>query len=211
MKVLPTLKTYSTKLILTDPPYGVGLEYDNYNDDYLQNWYNLFSKFIIEAKRIASMTILPSCRMASLKWIYNNYPPDWLICWYKGSTGHRAFIGFNDWEPLLVYGKNKKVQMHDYFFCQPERRDLGHPCPKPVKWAKWLIERTTEPNDIILDPFLGSGTTMEACQELNRNCIGIEISPKYCEIVRKRCFGRQFLDREVSYSFDILTFREVED
>jgi len=179
----------SIDLVLTDPPYGVGFEYDVYKDSD-ENWVKMFSNLIPELKRISKMAILPCCQIRKLPYIYSNYPPDWLICWYKGSPGHCAFVGFNDWEPLLVYGKNDGIQMHDYFYCQPERLNdkdkQTHPCPKPVKWAKWLIDRTTKPKQTVLDPFMGSGTTGIACKDLDRNFIGIEISPKYFEIAQRR-------------------------
>jgi site-specific DNA-methyltransferase (adenine-specific) len=48
------------------------------------------------------------------------------------------------------------------------------------------VEYLTNEGDLVLDPFLGSGTTAVACRLLNRNYIGIDISPEYCEIARKR-------------------------
>ena len=97
-------------------------------------------------------------------------------------------IGFNDWEPLLVYGKNDGVQMHDYLAMANNEKmgEFNHPCPKPLGWAKWIIQRTTRDDHVILDPFFGSGTTGVAAKLLGRQFIGIEISEKYCEIARKR-------------------------
>ena len=132
------------------------------------------------------MSILPCCQIRKLSYIYNTFPPDWLICWYKGSTSCPAFVGFNDYEPLLVYGKNKGVMMHDFFYCLPNRDDNDHPCPKPEKWAMWLIKRATVERMIVIDPFLGSGTTAVASKKLGRQWIGIEISQKYCDIAVKR-------------------------
>lgn len=60
-----------------------------------------------------------------------------------------------------------------------------HPTQKPVVVMSWAIQLSPK-SEIILDPFLGSGTTLVACKELNRNGIGIEISEKYCEIEKKR-------------------------
>ena len=175
----------SVDLVLTDPPYGVNLKYSTY-DDTEQNWYKLMLNFIPEAKRVGEMVIMPSCQIKRLKWIYDNFPPDWLICWYKGSTGCAAYIGFNDWEPHLVYGKRKKVWMHDYFQVPNNEKlgNYGHPCPKPIGWAKWFIEKSKA--NIILDPFMGSGTTGVACKELDRNFIGIELDTKYFEIAKGR-------------------------
>ena len=61
-----------------------------------------------------------------------------------------------------------------------------HPSQKPIKLICELVEEHTHPNDTVLDPFLGSGTTAVACERMGRNCVGIEISPEYCEIARKR-------------------------
>jgi len=73
---------------------------------------------------------------------------------------------------------------------KPEGGKIGnlklHPCSMPIKLAKRIIKVSSNKNDIILDPFLGSGTTAVACKELGRNYIGIEISPEYCEIARRR-------------------------
>ena len=61
-----------------------------------------------------------------------------------------------------------------------------HPTQKPVPVMRWILENYSEPNQIILDPFLGSGTTAIACKMLGRKYIGIEISPEYCKIARRR-------------------------
>ena len=61
-----------------------------------------------------------------------------------------------------------------------------HPTQKPVNLLIWCLENYSETEDTILDPFLGSGTTLVACKELNRNGIGIEINEKYCAIAKKR-------------------------
>jgi len=61
-----------------------------------------------------------------------------------------------------------------------------HFTPKPIKAIKRIIELHTNENDIILDPFLGSGTTAIAAKQLNRKFIGIEKEPEYCEIAEAR-------------------------
>ena len=78
--------------------------------------------------------------------------------------------------------------MHDYFQTQssPKKGSLGHPCPKPVAWAAWIVARATVESDLILDPFAGSGTTAIACIKLNRKYILIEKEEKYCEIAARR-------------------------
>ena len=61
-----------------------------------------------------------------------------------------------------------------------------HPTEKPVALLSFLLNKSTEEFDIILDPFLGSGTTAVAAKQLGRKFIGIEISEKYCKIARDR-------------------------
>jgi len=61
-----------------------------------------------------------------------------------------------------------------------------HPCPYPVNIINKIIRYTTQHNNIVLDPFMGSGTTGVACKELGRNFIGIEISPEYFKIAERR-------------------------
>ncbi len=71
--------------------------------------------------------------------------------------------------------------------CQPQRGGIdGHPAPFSVEFAKILIEVYAIENELVYDPFLGSGTTMVACQNLNRKCRGIEISPDYCAVILER-------------------------
>ena len=187
LEVMPLLD--KVDLVVTDPPYGVNLDYEVYQDT-PENWFLLMDKLIPLCRSISTMTIMPSCQIKRLEWIYKNHSPDWLICWYKGSPGHAGYIGFNDWEPHLVYGKNS-TDMHDYFHATPEPQTNGHPCQKPLKWAKWLISRASKEGNFVIDPFLGSGTTLVACKELKRNGIGIEISEKYCEIAKKRLQNTQ--------------------
>jgi site-specific DNA-methyltransferase (adenine-specific) len=63
-------------------------------------------------------------------------------------------------------------------------QSTAHPTQKPVGLMRWCIERTT---GVILDPFMGSGTTLVAAKSLGRRSIGIEIEERYCEIAAVRC------------------------
>jgi site-specific DNA-methyltransferase (adenine-specific) len=61
-----------------------------------------------------------------------------------------------------------------------------HPTQKPVKLFMSILEKYSEPGDLILDPFLGSGTTAIACQKTGRHYLGIEQNSEYCDIARRR-------------------------
>jgi site-specific DNA-methyltransferase (adenine-specific)/modification methylase len=65
-------------------------------------------------------------------------------------------------------------------------KEADHPCPRKLDHVKWLVYQFTDLDDIVLDPFMGSGTTGVACVEQQRKFIGIEINEKYFDIACKR-------------------------
>jgi DNA modification methylase len=81
---------------------------------------------------------------------------------------------------------------------------LNHPTQKPIWLIKELVSYFSKEEDIILDPFLGSGTTMEAARDLKRNCIGIEIDPKYIEMTKKRLNWGSSLLNDVEWEFKVI-------
>jgi hypothetical protein len=66
------------------------------------------------------------------------------------------------------------------------KRKVGHPCPRSPRHMAALIRWWTLPTDVIIDPFMGSGTTLVAGKIAGRTCIGIEIDPVYCEVAKQR-------------------------
>ena len=69
------------------------------------------------------------------------------------------------------------------------KENTEHPTQKPAELIERLIQNTTNEGATILDPFLGSGTTLEACRRTNRNCIGFEISNKWEHLYPDRCMA----------------------
>ena len=65
-------------------------------------------------------------------------------------------------------------------------KESDHPTPRRLFHAKWLVSRWSKPDDMIFDPFAGSGTTLLAAKSLGRRAIGIEISEEYCEMTVNR-------------------------
>lgn len=62
----------------------------------------------------------------------------------------------------------------------------GHPCPRKLAQVRWIVKWWSDPEDVILDCFAGSGTTLEAAKSLGHRAIGIEIKECYCEIAARR-------------------------
>lgn len=69
-------------------------------------------------------------------------------------------------------------------YCSQNRKE--HPTQKPEALYERMILASSNENDFVLDPFFGSGTCLRVCQQLKRNCIGIEINKEYCELAKKR-------------------------
>ena len=182
LEVLPTLGRFDA--VVTDPPYGIGFKYATHDDDPTA-WFALMDRVVPLCKAAAPFVIMPSCAVKRLPWWYQNHGPEWIVAWHKGSPGHMSTIGFNDWEPHVVWGR-PTVPMHDYFSTQCGFDDNGHPCPKPIEYSMWLVSRAAKRAQSILDPFCGSGTTGVAAVKLGRRFTGIEIDPGYFDIACRR-------------------------
>lgn len=186
LEVMKKLPDGCVDAVVTDPPYGINFEYKSYDDSF-ENWINLVPPMIVEAIRISKgAVVMTAGQYRTELWLYKNLPPKWRMCWYKGACNTLCAMGFKHWDVIFCYGNIYRKQP-DYFYAKPEqKRNSNHPCPKSVEWARKLTKIFTDENDIILDPFLGSGTTAVAAIRTGRRFIGIEIDPKYCEIARKR-------------------------
>ena len=197
LEIMPLLKSQSIDLVLTDPPYNatdIGPKkriYNNLKDkmrmpdleyqSFCNDWFT--DAMVLSRKLVFTPGIANT----------HNYPqPFWQICWHKpAAVSFNRMGGFNAWEPIFCYGEVTKAKIgQDYIKVNTLNLKKGpeseHPCPKPLDLWKWLILHYSEPNSIVLDPFLGSGTTAVACKELGRRFIGIEISEAYCKIAKKR-------------------------
>ena len=123
-----------------------------------------------------------------------------IICWHKTNalpTYSNKYL--SDTEYLLYFRKGKgKCFPKSYedaktYYIAPinhkDKEKYKHPTIKPLDITGKLIRNSSNENDVVLDPFMGSGTTGVACKESNRNFIGIEIDEKYFEIAKKRIEG----------------------
>ncbi len=86
--------------------------------------------------------------------------------------------------------------------------DSTHSAVFPVELPFEYIRAMTDENELVIDPFIGSGTTLIACEKLNRRCRGIEISPKYCEVIIKRWFDT-FINDDFEHVNGNLKLKEI--
>lgn len=202
--ILPCLEPGLVDLVLTDPPYGVGFDYGtDYNDneqDYPQFIWPVIESaesLVVGGGLIAVYQSEVHCR----KWA-TWFPRDWrLFALPKTFTqlGRSALPGATDF--VLIWARDEWPKQSDVVRWQPRdarnwwvcntsaiRRGLEkhHPCPRPIDGVSRLVAILCKPGGLVLDPFMGSGTTLRAAQNLGRRAIGIEIEERYCEIAVRR-------------------------
>lgn len=88
-------------------------------------------------------------------------------------------------EKGTYFSKHKEIDDFRKYYLTSCKKGL-HPAEKPVELLERFIKVSSKENDIVLDPFMGSGSTGVACKELNRNFIGIELDEKYFKIAKDR-------------------------
>lgn len=188
-EILPELVGSSVDLVLTDPPYNVGKDYGPTTDDnkppavytaWLKSWFDL-------SRQVCRPHIIFPGINGICSWrAFSN--PTAMGCWDKMGGGGRCALGIDDWEPYLFYHKGDKGFLggHSVVHCRVGINTAiqGHPTPKPVELFKKIIHKAKA--KFVLDPFLGSGTTLRACKDLQIRGIGIEINEAYCELAARR-------------------------
>lgn len=171
LEIMPLLP--KVDLVVTDPPYGIGIA----NNPFRQ-------------KHEKSDWDDNPCDQSTLKMIMEI--SDHQIIWGGNYFGLPASQGFLIWDKLQPQDFSSsmcemawisKQQPAKIFRKSVTSYAKNHPTQKPIEIMRWCLGFY---EGSVLDPFLGSGTTLVACKELNRNGIGIEISEKYCEIAKKR-------------------------
>lgn len=190
LEIMPQLKPVD--LVLTDPDYNakdIGPNKRNYINQTMgidRQDYILFCKswFKLASQLTENLVFTPGISNT------HNYPqPYWTLCWHKpAAVSFNRMGGYNAWEPIFVYGKPFKRLPQDYLYCNTfnfkKGPETGHPCPKPIPLMHKIISYMKD--GAILDPFMGSGTTLVAAKNLGRRAIGIEIELDYVKIAIKR-------------------------
>lgn len=77
-------------------------------------------------------------------------------------------------------------------------KQSDHPCPRKLKHVQWLVSWWSEPSDLVVDPFMGSGTTLVAAKRAGRRAVGIEVDERYCEMAVQRLAQSEMFGVEVS-------------
>jgi len=174
-------------MVFTDPPYGIGFEYNSHKDTKGDEYLKFCDEWF-DNLQLVSNFIFISTGWAYQKYWWNKDPKD---CFYWLSKNKRtggSISHFRKIEPLFIWGKPKNKYNFDFFEQVTEIIEElkgKHTCPKPVSLISDILKAVNE-RDLICDIFLGSGTTMVAAHQLNRKCYGMELDPKYCQVIVDR-------------------------
>ena len=191
--------------VITDPPYGVGFDYGTGYEDKHSAYADLLRSWLPLAESITPIcAVFQSAR--NVTWWHSWFAPrdyrliaipksfvQWTGAQVQWSTDYVLFWrpGMESKGPAKADPKEMQTDAipRDWYVskdsCIVGKRP-DHPCPRPLDAMVFCVDLLSKPESTILDPFMGSGTTLVAAKNLGRKAIGIEIEEKYCEIAAKR-------------------------
>ena len=210
LELLKQIPDNSIDLIVTDPPYlidnkGGGL-YTNEDKQYVKELENIkdgFSENILDelCRVMKKINLYIWCSQKQLYQLINYFvikkKCNWnLITWHKTNPIPACGNKYLTDTEYCLFFREKGVKIQGSFdtkftyYTTPlnvkDKKQYGHPTIKPLNIIKNFIINSSKEGDVILDPFMGSGTTPVACVETNRHYIGFEIDENYYNIACKR-------------------------
>lgn len=210
LEVLKQIPDESVDLVVADPPYNSSIEWDKKDDEWQFQWLKEVKRVMKEGASLY-LFFAPMNMYGVEGWIRQNLTLKNLIVWYHPNLYGAGLSYGSDrykstWDVVFYaikgnkakHGKN--VSQEGYLkagsgfdvVVEPQPRPLLHKAQKPLKIIERFIICSSNEGDMVLDPFLGSGTTAVACKRLGRRFIGIEIEEKFIQIAQRRienCFS----------------------
>ena len=212
-EVLPALGPVDS--LITDPPYGVGFtgkagHYRN-RDFKSEETYSLyddtpenFEAVIVPFLKAAIGRATCAAMFCASRNVFKMPAGGELGGIFLPNGCGRSSWGFQCFMHVVFYGKDPYTANRmgsrpngKHGIWGNDANHVNHPCAKPLAAMTWLVSRASLPGHTVLDPFMGSGTTLDAAKRMDRSAIGIEIEERYCEIAAKR------LSQEVLFGVDI--------
>ena len=210
LELMKDIPDGSVDLVLTDPPYmietvGSGIykradkQYvkeldgikDGFDEKVLDEICRVMKKinvyFFCSQNQIVPLVDYfvkkKNCNWNILSWHKSNPVP---ACWNKYLTDTEFILFFRE-KGVKIYGEYEtKFTYYVTPLNQKDKKQYEHPTIKPIKILQNLIVNSTLENSVVLDCFMGSGSTGVACVNTNRRFIGIELDDKYFEIAKQR-------------------------
>ena len=213
LEVMKTFEDKSVDLIITSPPYNIGkfhsnhLQFGTYNgNDMNESDYQCWQvKVLNECYRVlkddGSMFYNHKVRIKNglaihpIEWLLkSNFKLKQEITWDLGKSANCDKIRFFPFSERIYWlVKNSKTKLRnelclsDVWRLVPKnkRKDTGHLAVMPIEIVDNILKSFPDKR-IVLDPYIGSGTTALACMGLGKEFIGIEIAEEYCDIIKER-------------------------
>ena len=187
LEIMPMLEPVD--LVLTDPPYGMNWNFSGHGSGKKAQGgkHSQFKaiKIIGDSKEFNPTHLLkyPSVIIWGFYYFPQHLYRGTVLVWPKKySDSFGTFLSDGD---AAWMNRGNGVYISPTVNPASFQKDRVHPTQKPVSLMMWCIEKS-KANGLILDPYIGSGTTAIACERLNRRWIGIEIEEKYCKIAKER-------------------------
>ena len=191
LEVMKNIPDKSIDLVFTDPPYGINKEGIK-NDESLEVYYKCLPEIYKVLKDKSFFVTFASIGRLPDFFLNNSFKYRWQYIIFINNGMVRGSIGFNRYISVLIFQKGKaklKKPLLDIFECSTSSKqckERTHPTEKRLDAIKKLIPAFSKEGEVILDCFCGTGNILLGCKELERNFIGIEINPEYCDVARKR-------------------------
>lgn len=191
-EILPQLEPVD--LVLTDPPYGISIsdkELGRGRSTGIASTPMIYGEWDSQRVSGATVSLLLALKTRLILWGGNYYAdllppsPGWLVWDKRGGLPSRSYADVElAWTNCPMTARLFTSKWDGFIRDNNEKRN-GHPTQKPLNLMKWCLGFAAEAKTV-LDPFMGSGTTLRAAKDLAIKSIGIEIEEKYCEIAVKR-------------------------
>ena len=190
--VLPGIDPSTVDLLLTDPPYGIAVD-----TDYAQMEYSGGGRGKVYVPVAGDDEPFdPACLLRfrrSVIWGANNFseklPAGRWIAWDKVNPHPFQAAAELAWHNC---GGRSVDIFRESINVTKARDGAVHPTQKPTSLMRWIVDKHTKPGDLVLDPYMGSGPVAQACHELGRRYIGIELVEDYCRIAVSRLSQQTF-------------------
>ena len=185
--VIPIVPPDTVDLLLTDPPYGIGLTIGLPGKMHgrTHNGGRSYAPIVGDDRPFDPLPLLryPQVFLWGANHFAHVLPPGQWVVWRKRGASEFMAAAELAWHNL----GRRSVDYFETTRNESRRRDGHiHPAQKPVSLMRWIIEKWTDPGDLIFDPYMGSGPIAQACYELGRRYVGVEIVEEYCEAAARR-------------------------
>lgn len=203
LQVLKGFEDKSVDISFTSPPYNrVRNDKYEYYDDTLNDYYKFLCEFTEELLRVTKSNVMVNVQKTFFNkkdvFDYIGHYSDKIteiIIWEKSNPHPSSGYALtNSYEFFIIFGDDS-LKSNNTYTKNVITTSVNSNMPKEHKAvmkqevADWFILNFTHEGDIILDPFMGMGTTGVSCKKYNRNFIGIEISKEYFDIAQSRLLG----------------------